>query len=215
MRIDKIIITCAMFFMVLLHHLSLNADSYSYSDEKNTTFTLRSPIGDYSFSDIDNDDAYGDKATAISLDLTFASDNPNVSWRVSLEGLSSSADIYYDSTNYVKSDLTIGGFSGAVVFHNDRKEMFGVYGGLGLGFYNVTEDGRAVIGGTPIIIDATGSGLSLSLFGGIKVALSNSFSIGIEYSIRNLNVDIAGFGYSYPNEDYGGQSLFLTLDFSF
>ena len=185
----------------------------SYGNEKKTEFALRFPVGGYSFSDIDNDDFYGDDAAAFSLDFTFAGDNPNISWRIALDGVSSSADIYEDSNNYVTSDLTIGGFSGAVVFHNDRKEKIGVYGGIGLGFYNVTEDGSGVIGSTPFIIDGKGSGTGVNLFGGVNVALSDSFSLGLEYFIRNLKV--ADMGYGYEDVDYGGQSLSLTLGFSF
>lgn len=210
MRIDKIMIVCAIVLLVTVTSLPASADYYG--DEKKTAFGFR--FGSYSFSDVDNDDAYGDEATAISLDFTFATANPNISWRIALDGVSSSASAY-DSGDYLTADLAIGGFSGAVVFHNDRKEKIGIYGGLGLGFYNVTEDGSGMIGGTPIIIDAEGSGTGFNLFVGINAKLSDNFSLGLEYFMRNLKLDMEDPWYIYEDIDYGGQSLSLTLGFSF
>ena len=210
MRIDKIMIVCAIILLVVFNSLPVRADYYG--DEKKTTFGFR--FGDYSFSDTDNDDFYGDDAAECSLDLTFAGDNPNISWRIALDGLSSSAT-EYDSGDYLSADLAIGGFSGAVIFHNDRKEKVGFYGGIGLGTYNVTETGDAVIGGIPYTLDGEGTGIGFNIFCGISARVSDNFSIGLEYFIRNLEVDMAySSGYS-EKIDYGGNSILLTLGIGF
>ncbi|MFH1230568.1 MAG: hypothetical protein V1709_03635 [Planctomycetota bacterium] len=213
MKIDKIMITCAIVFIALLNCFPLNADYYGYGDEKKTTLSLR--YGGYAFSDPVNDSGYGDDATAISFDLTLSGDNPGISWRFALEKLSSSANAYVDANNHATADLGIAGPSVAVVFHNDRNKKVGVYGGLGLGFYNVAEKGSAVLAGTPFIIDGDGSSTGINLFGGINVALSDSFSLGLEYFNRNLKVDMEDPGGASENINYGGKSLFLTLGFSF
>jgi len=184
------------------------------SNENKNAFGLR--FGGYTFSDADNQDWYGDDAASVSLDVTIPGENPNISWRLALDGVSSSVALYDGTGDYIRSDLALGGFSGAVIFHNNNKETVGVYGGIGLGLYNVTEKGSAVILGTPVIIDWEGSGMGFNLFAGINARLGDSFAIGLEYFIRSLDVNLTDNYYGGSDTyDYGGNSALLTFEFKF
>jgi len=223
MKYFQVLLVLVIFFASSV----VGASDYEKEYKKQTELGLRL-FGSYSFSDKDNQDFFGADVKPVAIDVILPTNNPNLSWRISLDGLTASGwdavTTYIDSQNYgylaFSSDLTIGGFSGAVISHSDKKESVRLYGGGGLGLYSaeekITMSGYLVVSGfrTPLYLSDTaeGSAIGLNLFGGVNFALSQSVSLGIEYNIKKLNVNMESSLIESTNVNYGGQCIFIAFN---
>lgn len=223
----KLVLLVLVIFFALS---AIGAQDYDSKYEKKTEIGIRL-LGSYSFSDSDNDDFFGDDVSSFAIGVIFPTDNPNVSWRVSYDSLTASgseaATIYIDASNYgylsIDDDLTIGGFSGAVVFHSAKAEKVRFYGGLGFGFYSAEEDmsmsGYVVVDDVyvPLVVSETadGDGTGLNFFVGANCALSPSVSVGLEYNIKKLKIDMSSASVETTSVDYGGNGTFIVLSIGF
>ncbi|MBI5779103.1 MAG: hypothetical protein HZA49_06565 [Planctomycetes bacterium] len=168
-------------------------------NENQSTFALR--FGDYVFYNKSNREYYGSSVGDNSLDMTFGTANPNISWRIAIDGAATESD-----------ELFFGGFSGSVVFHTSRAEMVRWFGGLGLGSYSAEEYGVDNYGYSVLY---EGRGIGYKAFGGVEVALSSGFALSMELALRELTARMAASNASTTNVSYSGQALLFGLNFSF
>jgi hypothetical protein len=201
-------------------------------DEK---LSLELRLGGYDLRDKDKGDFYGTPLTA-GLGLTINTDNPDISWRISVDVTgsflggsddSNYVDLNNWSENSTDGDVTIRELSGAIIWNNPAGQdsfanIFGhLYVGVGLGFYSAqghtTIDNYGEIAGAPYTFYQSGTmkgtGLGLNEFIGIRLFKGSH----IELKYNQVRLDMSGPLPVIREKDanYGGLNYIWAFEFAF